>query len=58
MYKKQVRLFKRSYMTNDNKNEAENKKNTKHGHKYTKYKMCLSKMMAICINPLSANPTR
>ena len=26
MYKKQVRLFKRGYMINDNKNEAENEK--------------------------------
>ena len=26
MYKKQVRLFKRGYMINDNKNDAENEK--------------------------------
>ena len=26
MYKRQVRLFKRGYMINDNKNEAENEK--------------------------------
>ena len=44
-------------MINDNENEAENKKcNTRydingHGHKYTKYKMCLSIMMILCIKP-------
>ena len=61
MYKKQVRLFKRGYMINDNKNDAENEKNRSHryditrprsryGHKYTIYIMCLSLMMAISIN--------
>ena len=24
----------------------------RHGHKYTKYKMCLSIMVVICINPI------
>ena len=26
-----------------------NRARSKHGHKYTKYKMCLSVIMAICI---------
>ena len=59
MYKKQVRLFKRGYMINDNENEPKmknrsrryeiNRPRPRHGHHYTKYKMCLSIMMAICI---------
>ena len=57
MYKKQGRLFKRAgYMINVNENEAENishrddtnRTRPRHGHKYTKYKMRLSIMMAIC----------
>ena len=45
-------------MINDNENEAAIKKRShrydmnrprpRHGHKYTKYKMCLSIMMVIC----------
>ena len=52
MYKKQVRLCKWGYMANDNENGVENEnisswydKNwpkSRHGHKYTKYKMRLS----------------
>ena len=48
-------------MINDNENEAENEKQiaqrhdinrprSRHGHKYTKYKMRLSIMMVTCIN--------
>ena len=63
MYKK-VRLFKRGYLINDNKNEAENEKlitydktrpRSRHGHKYTIYKMCLSLMIAICIKQHLSN---
>ena len=28
-----------------------NRPRPKHGHKYTKYKMCFSVMMTICIKP-------
>ena len=35
MYKKQVRLLKRGYMTNENENEAENKRITQIRHKQT-----------------------
>ena len=44
-------------MINDNENEAENKKcNTRydingHEHKYTKYNMCLTIKMILCIKP-------
>ena len=37
-------------MINDNENEVENEKNiTSIRHKYTKYKLCLSMMMVICV---------
>ena len=60
MYKKQVRMSKWSCIINGNKNEVENKKNRlhrydinrsrpRHGHKYTKYKMCVSIVRVICI---------
>ena len=53
-------------MINDNKNEAENEKNRlhryginrpkpRHGHKYTKYIMRLSIMMAMSINQHLSN---
>ena len=54
MYIKEVRLFKRAYMINGNKNDPENEKihritRPRNGHKYTIYRMCLSLIMAICI---------
>ena len=39
-------------MSNDNENEAEydiSRPRPRHGPKYTKYKICLSIMMVICI---------
>ena len=49
-------------MIYDNKNENENHIDTtkcrprpRHGHKYTKYKMCLSMMMGICIRQHLSN---
>ena len=53
--RKEVRLFKRGYMVNDNeiKNRSHrqniNRPRQRHGHKYTKYKLYLSVMMVICI---------
>ena len=54
MYKKQVRLFDRGYIINDNENEAETehrydikRHRLRHGHKYTKYKIYLNIMMVI-----------
>ena len=32
-----------------------NRLRTRHGHKYTKYKMCLSVVMVICINQHLSN---
>ena len=59
MYKKQVRLI------NDNENEAENENwitqydmnilRPSHGHKYTKHKMCLSIIVAMCIKQHLSN---
>ena len=53
MYKKQVCLFKQGNMINNNANETENKNRSqsydinrprpRYAHKYTKYKICLSK---------------
>ena len=42
-------------MINDNENEEINKPRPRHGHKYTKYKSCLSTMMAICIKQHLSN---
>ena len=59
MYKKQVRLFKRGYMTMKMKNRSYrydiNRPRPIHGHKYTKYKMSHSKMMVICIEQHLSN---
>ena len=53
-----MRLFKRGCMINDNENVFKNEKlitlllhkkvRPRHGHKYTKCKMCLSIVMGIC----------
>ena len=50
-------LFKSGYMINDNGNEAEdiNRLRSRHVHKYTKYKMCLSIMVAIGIEQQLSN---
>ena len=32
-----------------------NRPRRRHGHKYTKYKLCLSFMMVICVNPHLSN---
>ena len=50
MYKKQEILFERGYMINDNGNIGLDIE-----IKYTKYKMCLSMMMAICIKKHLSN---
>ena len=60
MCKSEARLFKWGYVINGNENEAENENRSsrqdinrprrRHGHKYTKCKMCLSVIMVICIN--------
>ena len=55
-------------MINDNKNEAKNEKQItktrdkyiniprpRHGRKYTKYKLCLTTVMAICIKQQLSN---
>ena len=65
MYEKQIRLFKWGYILNDNENETENEKRwhrydinrhrLRHGCKYTKYKMCLTIMMVICIKQQLSN---
>ena len=65
MCKKKGILFERGYMINDNGNEATNEKwshrcnitrpRPRHGHKYTKYKFCLSIMMAICVKQQLSN---
>ena len=59
MYKKQVRLFKRGYIINNNENDTENENRSyrydinrsrlRHRHRYVKYKMCLSVVMVRCI---------
>ena len=61
MCKKQVRLFWWRYILNGSENELKIKNGSqryhinwprpRHGHKHTKYKMCLSIMMVICITP-------
>ena len=50
-------LFKSGYMINDNGNEADdiNRPRSRHVHKYTKYKMCLSIMVAIGIEQQLSN---
>ena len=52
-------------MINHNENEHENKKishrydinrpKSRHGHKYSKYKKCLSMVMLRCINQQTSN---
>ena len=60
MHKQQVYVFKRGYMIKGDENEAEHEKSItkirleittwrKHGHKYTKCKMCVTIMIVICI---------
>ena len=59
-------LFKCGYIFSDNENEAEIEKQVSHryninrpmprqGNKHTKYKMCLSIMMVLCIKPHLSN---
>ena len=47
-------LFKSGYMINDNGNDI-NRPRSRHVHKYTKYKMCLSIMVAIGIEQQLSN---
>ena len=52
-------------MSNDNENEAENEKRShilviikplpRHGQKYTRYEMCLSILMAVCLKQHVSN---
>ena len=56
--KRSASVFNDVYMINGNGNEAENENRSqrydisgprpRHGHKYAKYKMCLSIMMVVC----------
>ena len=65
MYKKQASLLKWGYMINNKGNAAENEKKAhkdninrpraRHGHKYTKYKMCICVMIVICIKQHPSN---
>ena len=65
MYKIQVYLFEGGYVINDNENEAENEKKiaqiqnnrprSRNGHKYTKYQMCQSITMTMCIKQQLSN---